>query len=89
MTTQAVKNGSSLSQNADQRSRELIALSSAEMEIFRADMEISKAEESEGRLEAAWVRSMEITAIALLCLLGARISVLILALSRRKANKKL
>lgn len=33
-------------------------------------MELSKAEASEGRLEAAWVRSMAITAIVLLCLLG-------------------
>jgi len=82
MTTQIVKNGSSLSQNADQRSREFIELSNAEIELFKADTELSKAEESEGRLEAAWVKSVAITAIALLLLLAARIGKLIVARRR-------
>ena len=36
------------------------------MELFKANMELSKAEEAEGKLEAAWVRSMMVTAGALL-----------------------
>jgi hypothetical protein len=84
-TTAAVNHGSVFSQNSDRALRESMEISSAEREFFKADMELSKAEESEGRLEAAWIRSVAITAIALLRLLGARIGVLILA-PRRVAH---
>jgi hypothetical protein len=87
-TTAAVNHGSVLSQNSDRVLRDSIEISSAEMELFKADMAISKAEESEGRLEAAWVRSMAITTIALLCLLGVRIGLLIVALRRDYRSRR-
>ena len=41
-------------------------LSSAEMELFKANMQLSKEEESEGQLEGRLARCWTITAIALL-----------------------
>lgn len=58
-------------------------LSNAEMQLFKADMEASKAEELVGEVEGRLANCWIITAIALLCLLGVTSGVLIIALRRR------
>jgi hypothetical protein len=59
-------------------------LSSAEMELFKADMQLSKEEESAGQLEGRLARVWIITAIILLCIPGA----IIVALGLNVVYKK-
>jgi hypothetical protein len=45
-------------------------LSKAEMELFKADMQLSREEESAGQLEGRLARCWIITAISLFCVSG-------------------
>ena len=78
-TTKPVNHGSNRSQNPDDLSKAVTALS-------RADMALSNAEASLGRAEAMQIKCEEITVVALLCLLGVRIGLLIVTFRRYKGK---
>ena len=75
------------SHGAEDPSKVFKELSSAEIELFKADMEAANAEESLGRAEATAAKYCGIATIALLCLLAAIIGVLILTLRRNSVHK--
>ena len=82
MPTAIAQDHATRSQNPDAPSEVFIELSRAEMQLFKADMEASKAEALVGRDEAELAKCWIITAIALLTL-----SLIALALAAASAMR--
>ena len=76
-----VNQGIRRSHGIDELSRDVIAVS-------RADMALSKAEASLGALEAAWIKGAKITIVLLLASMVYGLSLAILALREEYAYKK-
>jgi hypothetical protein len=70
MPTAIAQSQPTVSQNPDDPARVSAELSSAEMELFKADIQLSREEEAVGQLEGRLARLWIITAIALICLAG-------------------
>jgi hypothetical protein len=84
MPTATAQSQPNVSQCPDDPSVIFREYSSAEMELFKADMQLSKEEESEGQLEGRLARCWIITAIVLFSLSGA----IIVSLGLNEVYKK-
>jgi hypothetical protein len=65
--TSPVKNQSQCSKGTDEFCKQLILLWRSQIALSNAEMELSKAEESTGRFEVAWIRGVKIAIMWMGC----------------------